>query len=475
MATATPLVRQRLTTQDAAFLYSETANGPMHGGGLAVFEGDIPFEKLVAHIRGRLHLIPRYRQRLAFVPMNLNHATWEDDPNFRLENHVFAHTIPAGSSLNDAIAEAIRVNEPMLERTKPLWETHVFSGVADRTVLLTKVHHCMIDGVSGVELSTVLMDFEADAPAPQGEDAWDPAPMPDPSVLIGQALVDSLQEQLETMQRNQELMRNPQLLADRSALISRAAMTLTRVMGEPIVAAPWNATQIGQERTFAWRRFPFSEIRALRASAGGTVNDVVLTVATEAAARYLVEHGHPTDHQNFRLMCPVSVRREGEGGALGNRVSGMFPTLPAWPMAVLDRHWAVITETTRIKEAGEAQGLELITETAPPIPPAMMAPMLLSALNPNPQPVFPPPARTPWFTPPQFGFNFVLTNVPGVQVTQYMAGHKCLDQFGPLMLGGTLGYGVVVGTYNQNLYFSLVADPRLLPDIEHMADLFDTV
>ena len=175
----------------------------------------------------------------------------------------------------------------------------------------------------------------------------------------------------------------------------------------------------------------------------------------------------PTDGQNLRLMCPVNVRREDQGGALGNRVSGMFPTMPASPMDPLQRHELIKAETLRIKESGQAQGLELLTETAPPTPPGLMAPALLAALAPA-LPAFPLPPR-PAFPAPQFGVNFVLTNVPGVQVPQYMAGHKCLDQFSPLMISGTLGYGVVVSTYNQNLYFSLVGEPRLLPDIDRMA------
>ena len=448
----------------------------MHGATIAVFEGEMPFADLVKHIEGRLHLIPRYRQRLVFVPFNLHHASWEDDPDFQLENHIKLHTLPPGTSLDEAVKEALVVNEPILDRTRPLWETHVFTGVPDRTLLLTRVHHCMIDGVSSIELSTVLMDFQLEpAPTAPAEEPWRPAALPNAGQLLLDAALDTLQEQLQTLRQNQSLLGEPARLAERTAQLTRVTSSLMQVMSQPIVAAPWNAAPVSRRRAFAWLRYPFSDFRAMRAGIGGTLNDIVLTVATEAAARYLNHHNYTTAGQSLRLMCPVSVRREGETAALGNRVSGMFPTVPASPMDVVERHELVKAETIRIKNAGLAQGLELLIESAPPIPPSLMTTALLSALGPGSLATTLPPPPRPVFPLPQFGYNFVLTNVPGVQVAQYMAGHRCLDQVSPLMLGGNAGYGVVVSTYNQNLYFSLVSDARLLPDIDLMAQLIDDV
>ena len=174
----------------------------------------------------------------------------------------------------------------------------------------------------------------------------------------------------------------------------------------------------------------------------------------------------------MRIMCPVNVRREGESGTLGNRVSAMYPTLPAWPMKVEERLGTVIEETHRLKANQEPQALELLQETSPYIPPVAMAQTLLVGSPFDPTAVaaqFPmPPIPRMGTRPPLVGFNFTCTNVPGVQVPQYIAGHKMIATYGTLMLSGTLGFGVVVGSYNQRLFFNFTSDPRLLPDVELM-------
>jgi hypothetical protein len=221
----------------------------------------------------------------------------------------------------------------------------------------------------------------------------------------------------------------------------------------------------------------FADFRAIRTEFGGTVNDVVLAIVTEAAARYLRHHGYSSSGQNLRLMCPVSVRREGESSALGNRVSGMFPTVPAAPMDPVDRLNLVKETTERIKQNQEPQGLELMMESGPALPPTMMvfSQFFGTPLDPTATLVSPFPPPRPIVPAPHYGYNFVVTNVPGMQVPQYLAGHKCLDQFGMLMLGGVLGYGVVAGSYNQRMYFSLTAEPRLMPDVDYMKGLVEEV
>ena len=199
---------------------------------------------------------------------------------------------------------------------------------------------------------------------------------------------------------------------------------------------------------------------------------MVLAVVSESAARYLKKHDELTENQHFRVMCPVSVRREDERGELGNRVSGIFPMLPAWPMDMVERLEAVRQETERIKANQEAQALEMIMETMPEVPPVAMAQTLLvgTPFDPSAWAAAMPPPVPPRFgpRPPFFGINFTCTNVPGVQVPQYIAGHKILYTVLALMLSGTLGYGVAVSSYNQELFFHLICEPRLLPDVELM-------
>ncbi len=472
----------RLSTQDAGFLYAETASGPMHGTSIAVFEGELPFDAVVESLAARLHLIPRYRQRLAFVPFNLAHAKWVDDPDFRLENHVLRVSLPPGSTLADATRRALELGEPLLDRRRPLWKTWILEGVPDRTVMVSLGHHAMIDGVSGVDLLTVLMDLERDAkPPPPPQHAWDPEEPPGSLSLIEEALRESFESFAE---RNPFAGPTPFApgsgpgRAEREELLRRANDVVTRLMTRPVIGAPWNAAAIGPKRKLAVSHHEFSHFRAIRNAFGGTVNDVVLAVMTEAAARYLEAHGENTREQWLRVMCPVNVRRDDEKGTLGNRVSGMFPTLPAWPMDAVKRLATVSEETQRLKANKEPQALELLMESSSSLAPIAMAQTLLVGTPFDPTTwlaQFPPPIPRLPFRPPHFGYNFVVTNVPGVQVPLYLVGHKLLELCGAMMLGGNVGLGVAVTSYEGRLSFNLTSDARLLPDVERLRDFADEV
>ncbi len=457
----------RMTDHDASFLYGETASSPMHGAAISVLEGESSFEAIFAHLEARIHLVPRYRQRLAFVPMNLAHAKWVDDPDFDLSNHVKHHELSSGATtVEEAVDEILEIAEGTLDRSRSLWMMYVVEGVPGHTLLVSMAHHAMIDGVSGVDISTVLMDLEPDAlpPGPPNE-AWEPKPLPSPVELWTEALQHNFAEMMQTVRvRPRD--------ARRERLLQRGTEVMTRFMTQPVITAPWNAGIVGPKRRLETTQYSFAEFREIRRVLGGTINDVVLAVVTESAARYLEAHAEPSEHQYLRIMCPVSVRREDETGALGNRVSAMYPTLPAWVMSMSERFATVIEETERLKANREPQALELLMESSPYVPPIAMAQTLLvgSPFDPTraaaqfPAPVLPSFGPRP----PLTGFNFTCTNVPGVQVPQYIAGHKVLDTFGTLMLSGTLGYGVVVASYDQRLYFNFTSDPRLMPDVELM-------
>ena len=458
----------RLTESDAGFLYGETASGPLQTASITVVDGEVPFDRFYEHVAARLHLVPRFRQRLAWVPFNLAHPKWVDDPDFDLRNHIVPHDLPPGTSLKDAVEAMVELNEGLMDRNRPLWKTFVISGVPGRTLLLQQVHHAMIDGASAVHLSTVLLDFEPDASAPPPpEQPWQPAPLPSDAELISEALQENAARFVEhnpvsTMLRD----------AESRELMQKGVETMSRLMTRPAIAAPWNAGLLGPKRTVRWTTYDFTVLREIRRAFGGTINDVVLTAVTEGAARYLAHHEEPAKDQYLRIMCPVNVRTEEEGGALGNRVSAIFPMLPAWTMDPVERLIAVNVETSRIKDGREAQALTLMQENGMSLPPVAMAPLQLvgTQLDPtqwlarNPAPI--PPRLG--FRPPLFGFNFTCTNVPGVQVPQYVAGHEVLEATGIMMLGGTLGYGVAVTSYNQKMIFGFTAEPRLLPDLERM-------
>ena len=246
---------------------------------------------------------------------------------------------------------------------------------------------------------------------------------------------------------------------------------LSKFVARPAVTAPFNAGSVGPKRRLLWLKKPLSEIREIRRGLGGTINDVVLTVVSEAVARYLAEHDERTQEQYLRIMCPVNVRTESKAGALGNQVSAIFPMLPAWPMTPATRHGVVCAEVERIKQEQEAQALTLLQTSMPePWPVALVATQLVGTrFDPTAAgarfqlPVL--PAIGGW-RPPNFGLNFVCTNVPGVQVPQYLCGHRVLDTIGVLVLSGNVGLGITILSYNQNLYFSFICEPRLLPDLE---------
>ena len=464
----------RLSDHDAAFLYGETASGPMHGANIAVVEGELSTETVRAHIARRLHLVPRLRQRLVFAPFNLAHPKWVDDPEFDIAKHVKAHMLEKGDALEDALAAAAKLAEGLLPRHRPLWLTYVIEGVKDRTVLLQIGHHAMADGASGVDISLVLFDLQANAPEPAEEPApWQPPPLPNAAELAAEALREQVESMLDSSPFD-----SSNLSSERLEMLRRAGESMTRFVAEPVLMAPWNAGLVGPKRALAWRRYGFGEFREIRRRFGGTINDVVLSVASEGAARYLAARREAAGDRNLRIMCPVNVRQEDEKGALGNRVSGIFPMFAAVPMDIVERLRKVRQEMEQIKQNREAQALQMLTESMPSPPPLAMAPAQLVG-----GPFDPTALAAQLPTPPMprlgaplamAGFNFTCTNVPGVQVPQYIAGHQVLDALAMLMLGGVLGYGLAVTSYNKRLYFTLVCDPGLMPDFERMADCVDS-
>jgi diacylglycerol O-acyltransferase / wax synthase len=473
-------LKHRLSSLDASFLYMESNCSPTHVGGISVFEGEMPFDEYLRFLEERIHLVPRYRQRLAEVPFNLAHATLEDDPDFKLENHVKRHRLSRGLKEPEVIEEALRLYELPLERSRPLWENYVLEGLKGRTVVLQKIHHALVDGVSTVEMSVVMSDF---SPTPKTIEPpakpWQPAPLPSRGERLVWAIRDLLVNQVDTVSSNVlELMRDPSGTARRVREGAESIRAMTESLARPIVMTPWQAGVVGQRRSFALCRQPFADYRAIRNAFGGTVNDVVLAVLTEGAARYLKHHKWPAAGQQFRLGCPVSVRRPEEKSDLGNRVSMMFPMMPAESMDLVERLKLIGEETVRIKKAGLPQAMDRMSTMLDLVPPSLTAlagrigttaldwaSALYGALGIKPRPeAFPLPTT---------GISFIATNVPGVQVPMYMGGHKLLYSTGFVGPGGTLGFGVPITSYNQEMFYHLTADPRLMPDVDLMKQFVD--
>ena len=459
----------RLSTQDACFIYGEAANGPLNMAMLATFHSNIDFNSLVAYMSARMHLMPRYRQRLVLAPFNLAHPSLEDDPGFDLGNHVFHHEMSPGSSEGDLMKEVMRIYELPLDRNKPLWECHLFNGLAGgHSAILTKIHHCLADGVSGMELLAVTTSTQREAPepTPPGE-PWKPTRLPSRAERFLSAARDLTRSRIELARRTIDNLRD---FDSKGSAAEAAGQTIERIR-RPIVAAPWNAATVTSARTMAWLRCPLRDVARIRAAFGGTVNDVVLAMLSEGAARYLDHHHTPIEGGPLRIGCPVNVRAQDEYGKLGNRVSMMFPEFDARPMTAVERLRAVIKETSRIKAAREAMAFENLLAMLEYVPPATLAPVARLATSAievagRLAGVAPRLARSA----PMLGtgISFVATNVPGSPVPIYLAGHKMAETIGMIPLTATLGYGVAIVSYNRNLYLGLMAEPNLMPDVGFM-------
>lgn len=464
-----------MSTQDASFIYGESQSGPLHIGAVCIFEGNLDHDELIEHMEARIHMLPRYRQRLAFVPFNLAHATLEDDPDFDIRRHIKRHALADETGEATFLAAAMREYAPMLERGRPLWEMHLFNGLAGgRSAVVWKIHHCLVDGVSGMELMSIALDLRPDAPAPEKpRRPFRPGPLPGAMRSMANALIDLIQGRLDEARRASELIEAPRTIGEQAATAANLVGTLMAMASRPIVAAPWNARLVSAERKLAYLKVAFADLRAIRNTLGGTANDIVLAILGEAAARYLHQHKVAGTVNPIRIGCPVNVRRESESGALGNRVSMMFPELAAAPMEAVERLKAVTHATMRIKMAGDPHALERGLAAAAAIPPSLMglglslATMALDAMVQAGE-LMPGLARM--IALPAPGINFIATNVPGAQVPLYLAGRRMVDMIGCVPLCANLGYNVAIVSYNQSVVFGMMAEPRVMPDVELMRD-----
>jgi diacylglycerol O-acyltransferase / wax synthase len=466
----------RLTNLDASFLYQESSTGPMHGGGIFFVRGELPFEKFFGHIKSRLHITPRYLQRLVFPPFNLAHPTLEDDPVFKLENHVQRRQLSEGVNEAGAVDEIVRYNNSrVLDRSRPLWCMTLFEGMSGRSFVLFEMHHCLVDGVSGFDLMNRLMDFTPNpepARAPLAE-VKPAASLPNIGETLVRALRDLIVQQVDSAAGIAlEFMRDPMGGVRQAQELAGSLRALNESMQRTAIATPWNNV-VTQDRRVAWVKFPFDDFRAMRRAVGGTINDLVLTLVSEAAARYLKQHGWPTDG-NLRIGCPVNVRRSGEQITLENRVSIMMPMMPARPMDLIERLQLIVVETKREKDAALPFVIDQMASTnlMPPMLTAAMGRTAAQQLKTFAQIIkatnWKPSASGPYV--PVTGINFMATNVPGPQTPWYFAGHEVTDMVGVIPLAGNLGLGVVITSYNQQLFISLTAEPRLLPDVGRLRD-----
>src|SRR5437763_468040 len=321
----------RLTALDSTFLHLEDGTSAhMHVASVMVFDGEAPaHQDLVDHVAARLEKVPRYRQRLAFVPLGQGRPVWADDPHFNPSYHV-RHTALPKPADEDALKRlAGRIFSQRLDRSKPLWEIWLVQSMAGgRFALVAKTHHALVDGISGVDVTTVLFDTTPKAPPRGRPTKWTAQPLPGPAKLLGEALIERTTAPSEILRGARALMRGPRIAVAqvRDGLVSVGATTLAGIRS-PAPASPFNV-DIGPHRRYTFLDSDLARFKAIKDALGGTLNDVVLAAVSLALGRYLRGHGEDTEGLVLKAMVPVSVRTKQQRGALGNQVAAMWAPLP---------------------------------------------------------------------------------------------------------------------------------------------------
>jgi WS/DGAT/MGAT family acyltransferase len=450
----------RLSLLDAAFLYLETDEAPLHIGGVSVLDGDVTADAYAARLDARLPGIPRYLQRLAPAPLGLGHPLWEPDPAFDIRRHVLETRLDAPGDEAQLQACAARLFAPRLDRRRPLWEFHVIRGVAGgRTALLSKIHHAMVDGVSGVELMSVVFDVAPDAASMPARAAQLPPPTPvrgsGPADSLRQAVSDAVDGATALASGVAGLAGSWREVVDRAR---EASTALASAALHPVARLPFNRTLTG-ERRLGWLALPLDEIRAIGQPRRGTINDVALAVLADGIGRWLAHAGVPARSRFLRVLVPVNVRRDDERGQLGNRVSMVPVEIPfdGDPLARLDY---AIARTVAIKQARIAELVGQVGALGNVLPAWLVARVLPLATSRTVLAWTAPLRSVPFLT-----ANLVCTNVPGPPVPLYGLGRRLVAHYPLVPLGFETGLNCALLTYDGVLYVGLVADAVAIDDL----------
>ena len=446
-----PRTYERLPVQDNSFLVFETATTHMHLGGVSIFDagplatpgGGVDLERVRASIGSRLHLIPRYRQRLEFVPLQ-SHAVWVDDAHFNLHYHVRHASLPRPGDERQLKRLAARIMSQALDRGKPLWEAWIVEGLEDsRFALIIKTHHCMADGVSAVDLLTVLLSMAPDTtiePAPR----WMPRPVPTPAELLRDELLHTAAAPLRFARSTARALRDPAQLRTRAASVWQ---TITAGL-HGAAPTPLNRP-VGPHRRFDWLALDLDEAKVVKNRLGGTVNDVMLATVAGAMGTFLKRHGVNLRAIDYRAVVPVSVRTPGEQGMLTNRASAWLTSLPVQERDPRRRLAKVRTRTAHLKETSQELGPSALLKVA-----EWAAPVLVSLGI----------RLTEWLHP----YNLIVTNIPGPQLPLFVLGAPMLGGYPLVPLFENQGLGIAIFSYQGKLWIGINADRDSVHDLHEL-------
>ena len=444
-----------LSAQDHSFLVLETANLHMHVSSTQIFElgpletetGGVDFPRIKQFVGSILHRIPRYRQKLMTVPLD-GTPVWVDDADFQIDYHVRHTSLPRPGDESQLRALSARVMAQPLDRERPLWEIWVVEGLCDkRFALVSKIHHCMIDGSSGVDISQILQSRTPERRIDKTP-RFIPRPAPERTELAALALRHRLALPLRALSGIRELRRESQ---DFWGEVRDRANILARLFRDQFASAsesPVNGT-VGPHRAFGWLDMDLAELKLLRRRYGSTLNDLVLTIVTEAFRRYLRRRGVRPEDLDFRIQAPVSIRPEEARGKLGNHVSGWLVRLPLEFDDPCDQLAAIQATTQELKRSHQALGVEMMMKAMGEMPTGLLSLGVQAASG---------------------AVNSIVTNVPGPQFPLYMQGARMLALYPQVPLLPNIGIGIALISYDGKVCWGFNADPQMVPDLEAFAD-----
>src|SRR5215212_7291969 len=444
-----------MSALDAGFFYAESENTPMHVGSVAVFEGPAPtYGDVVRLIMGKLPKVPRYRQRVRPVPMQLGRPLWVDDPHFQILYHVRHTAVPRPGSDEQLRNLAGRVLGQRLDMAKPLWELWLVEGLADdRWALISKVHHCMVDGVAGTDLMQLMFDLAPDAQHEAPKD-WTPRRSPSSVELMAGSVTDSLTHPLQQLASTPTVggaVRTAKGMASSSKSLARTVPSLVKQAITP-TARSLNGP-IGPHRRWAWTEGRFEEFKAVRTAFGGTVNDVVLTAITGGFRDLLQGRGELSSEKLVvRSMVPISVRRESQKGSLNNQVSAVFVDLPVGLSDPVARLNAIRGQMDEYKRAMRAVDANSIISMGNFVAPTLLSMGVRAALSAG-----------------QMWCQAVTTNVPGPRFPLYVLGKRMEAAYAYVPIAGGTRVSIGIFSYLNTMTFGINADFDAFPDLDVLA------
>jgi diacylglycerol O-acyltransferase / wax synthase len=437
----------RLSPMDVSFLDQEKEGSHMHIGAVMIFDGPPPpYEDLRAHVESRLHLVPRYRQKLAYPPAQMGRPFWIDDPRFNIEYHVRHTALPSPGGVEQLRLLTGRIFSQRLDRSKPLWELWLVQGLeGNRFAIINKTHHALVDGVSGVDITTVLFDTSP-TPTPVGAEAWTPKVEPSEAELVADGVKGLATLPARAARRALGAARHPGETASEVREAAEGLGAIAWSFANPPPRTPLNVP-IGPHRRVLWLRFPLADLKEIKNQLGGTVNDVFLAVVSGALARWLRRRGIRTEGLELRGIVPVSIRADEHKGALGNRITAMLGPLPVFADDPRDRLRIVSEAMKGLKESKQAVGAETLTRLQDFAPPTILA--QASRLNFSTR-----------------AYNLLVTNVPGPQFPLYLIGRE-LQELAPVpFLAPERALAVAIVSYNGNVDIGLMGDYDAMSDLD---------